>query len=102
LIYLDRNNTPSIWSDIDEAIRKGSSSRKADDFKTILIIPEQAKFDMSLYNTVNSLSPQYIYECIKRIFGRKSHDCLSSENKPKVIEVILKFARLYDGVNFND
>lgn len=41
-----------------------------------------------------------IYECIKRIFGRKAHDCLSSENKPKVVEVILKFARLYDGCDF--
>ena len=37
-----------------------------------------------------------IYECIKRIFGRKNHDCLSAANKPKVVEVILKFARLYD------
>lgn len=43
-----------------------------------------------------------IYECIKRIFGRKNHDCLSAENKPKVVEVILKFARLYDGCDFND
>lgn len=43
-----------------------------------------------------------IYECIKRIFGRKSHDCLSSDNKPKVVEVILKFAKLYDGVDFRN
>ena len=43
-----------------------------------------------------------MYECIKRIFMRKSHDCLSSENKPKVVEVILKFAKLYDGIDFND
>ena len=43
-----------------------------------------------------------MYECIKRIFSRKSHDCLSSENKPKVVEVILKFAKLYDGFDFND
>ena len=41
-----------------------------------------------------------IYECIKRIFGRKSHDCLSGENKPKVVEVMLKFAKLYDGIDF--
>jgi hypothetical protein len=27
---------------------------------------------------------------------------LSGENKPKVIEVILKFAKLYDGTDFND
>ena len=43
-----------------------------------------------------------IYECIKRIFGRKSHDCLSSENKPKVVEVILKFAKLYDHTDLSD
>lgn len=42
-----------------------------------------------------------MYECIKRIFGRKSHDCLSSANKPKVVEIILKFAKLYDGVDLN-
>ena len=51
---------------------------------------------------MNPISPHYIYECIKRIFSRKSHDCLSSENKPKVAEVILKFARLYDGIDFSD
>lgn len=51
---------------------------------------------------MNPISPQFIYECIKRIFGRKAHDCLSAENKPKVIEVILKFAKLYDGVDFHN
>ena len=43
-----------------------------------------------------------MFECIKRIFGRKSHDCLSAANKPKVAEVILKFARLYDGAKLED
>ena len=43
-----------------------------------------------------------MYECIKRIFYRKSHDCLSAENKPKVVEVILKFAKLYDGVDLSN
>jgi hypothetical protein len=43
-----------------------------------------------------------MFECIKRIFGRPSHDCLSAENKPKVAEVILKFARLYDGARLDD
>lgn len=42
-----------------------------------------------------------MFECIKRIFGRKDHTCLSSENKPKVVEVILKFAKLYDGVDLS-
>jgi hypothetical protein len=39
---------------------------------------------------------------MKRIFSRRSHDCLSAENKPKVVEVILKFAKLYEGVDFQD
>ena len=43
-----------------------------------------------------------MFECIKRIFGRPSHDCLSASNKPKVVEVILKFAKLYDGADFYD
>lgn len=43
-----------------------------------------------------------IFECIKRIFGRPTHSCLSSENKPKVVEVLLKFTKLYDGVDFNN
>ena len=43
-----------------------------------------------------------IYECIKRIFGREDHDCLSSACKPKVVEVILKFAKLYDGVDLSN
>jgi len=42
-----------------------------------------------------------IFECIKRIFDRKDHTCLSSANKPKVVEVILKFAKLYDGVDLS-
>ena len=43
-----------------------------------------------------------IFECSKRIFNRKSHDCLSGENKPKAIEVLLKFAKLYDRIDFNN
>ena len=43
-----------------------------------------------------------MFECIKRIFGRPAHDCLSSANKPKVVEVILKFAKLYDGVDLSN
>lgn len=55
-----------------------------------------------MYSTHNPLGPHFIYQCIKRIFARKSHDCLSGDNKPKVIEVILKFVKLYDGTNFNE
>lgn len=65
-------------------------------------MPEQhPDFDMSSYTTLNPICPQMIFECIKRIFGRKDHTCLSSENKPKVVEVILKFAKLYDGVDLS-
>lgn len=43
-----------------------------------------------------------IYECVKRIFGRKQHECLSNSNRPKVIEISLRFAKLYDGVDLSD
>lgn len=43
-----------------------------------------------------------IYECVKRIFGRKSHECLSSSNRPKVMEIALRFTKLYDGVDLTD
>lgn len=102
IIYLDRNNTPDIWTDISSTIKQASERSEIHDFKTILIVPQQPSFDFSLYKTMNPITPPFIYECIKRIFGRKSHDCLSSADKPKVVEVILKFAKLYDGVDFNN
>ena len=71
-------------------------------YKTVLVVPEQHQdFNASLYHTTNPICPQMMFECIKRIFGRPSHDCLSSANKPKVVEVILKFAKLYDGADFS-
>lgn len=100
IIYLDRNNTPDIWADIHNTILKSKISKS--EYKTVLLVPEQHPFDKSVYHTLNPISPQFQYECIKRIFGRKEHDCLSSANKPKVVEVILKFAKLYDGVSFDD
>lgn len=63
---------------------------------------QHADFDPALYHTFNPICPHMMYECIKRIFGRKSHDCLSAENKPKVVEVILKFAKLYDGAQLDN
>ena len=101
IIYLDRNNTPDIWRDIQNTIENVNKKKKVRDYKSVLIVPEQhPDFDPSLYHTKNPVCPQMMYECIKRIFSRKSHDCLSSENKPKVVEVILKFAKLYDGIDF--
>ena len=44
------------------------------------------------------MGPHFAYECLKRIFLRSDHGCLSGENKPKAVEVILKFMKLYDGV----
>jgi hypothetical protein len=73
------------------------------DYKTVLIVPEQHQdFDPSSYHTANPICPQMIYECIKRIFGREDHTCLSSACKPKVVEVILKFAKLYDGFDLSN
>lgn len=43
-----------------------------------------------------------IYECTKRIFNRKQHNCLSGANKPKVVDVILKFTKLYDGADLTN
>lgn len=43
-----------------------------------------------------------IYECVKRIFGRKSHECLSNSNRPKVMEIALRFTKLYDGIDLSD
>jgi hypothetical protein len=43
-----------------------------------------------------------IYECVKRIFGRKDHECLSNKNRPKVVDVSLRFTKLYDGADMSD
>ena len=40
------------------------------------------------------------YHCAKRIFNRHEHGCLSGADKPKAIEVLLKFTRLYDHTDF--
>ena len=55
-----------------------------------------------MYNTLNPICPHLIYECCKRIFGRKEHGCLSGANKPKAVEVVLKFAKLHDGFDFHN
>ena len=50
----------------------------------------------------NPICPHLIFECCKRIFNRKEHGCLSGENKPKAVEVVLKFAKLHDHFDFHD
>lgn len=48
----------------------------------------------------NPISPYLFYHCAKRIFNRQEHGCLSGADKPKAIEVLLKFTRLYDHTDF--
>ena len=43
-----------------------------------------------------------IFECCNRIFKRREHGCLSGSNKPKAVEVVLKFAKLHDDFDFDD
>ena len=59
-------------------------------------------WNRTLYRKKNPICPHLIYECCKRIFGRKVHSCLSAANKPKAVEVVLKFAKLHDGFNFDE
>ena len=71
-------------------------------FRTVVLLPKQESWDKTLYNTLNPICPHLIYECCKRIFGRKEHGCLSGANKPKAVEVVLKFAKLHDGFDFHN
>ena len=48
------------------------------------------------------MSPLLVFECLRRIFSREDHPCLSATNKPKAVEVVLKFVKLHDGINFSD
>lgn len=104
-MYLDRNNTPDIWADIkrtiDASSQPASKSQPKDSF-SIVLLPKQEEFDWSSYQGKNPICPHLTYECIRRIFGRSDHTCLSSANKPKAVEVVLKFVKLHDGFNFAD
>ena len=103
IIYLDRNNTPDIWSDIKRTVDESSkASGSVKDFRTVVLLPKQEAWDKSLYNTKNPICPHLIFECCNRIFKRKEHGCLSANNKPKAVEVVLKFAKLHDDFDFND
>lgn len=58
IIYLDRNNTPDVWGDIQKTITKANKSKKVKEFKTVLMVPEQhPDFDISSYTTLNSICP---------------------------------------------
>jgi hypothetical protein len=99
MIFCDRNNTPDVWSDIISTVKQSKIPRSS--YKTIILVPEQTEFDHNKYVFQNPIAPQFIYECIKRIFSRNGHSCLSGDCKPKVVEVLLKFSRLYDDCDFN-
>jgi len=99
LVYLDRNNTADVWESIVSAVRQSGK----DSSKVICLMPCMGDFDsFGTYEIQNPLSPEFVFECIRRIYGRKEHTCLSSANKPKVIDVLIKFTKLYDGSNFLD
>ncbi|CDW84692.1 UNKNOWN [Stylonychia lemnae] len=109
MIFMDRNNTPDVWNDITGVIKSNDNTFQSDQNfqnqnETILILPNQVPVPKlnELYKCQNPITPQLIYNCIKRIFGRHSHSCLSSENKPKVVEVLLKFTKLYDNIDFEN
>lgn len=101
IIYLDRNNTPDVWGDIRDTI-VNSHPAGFKDYSTVVLLPKQEPWDTTLYRTTNPICPHLIFECCKRIFNRKEHGCLNGSNKPKVIDVILKFAKLHDGFDFQN
>ena len=104
IVFLDRNNTPDVWGDIKKTISDNSfiEPGRVPDFRTVILLPKQENFDKTLYKMQNPICPHLVYECCKRIFNRKEHGCLSGANKPKAVEVVLKFAKLHDGVDFHD
>lgn len=102
IIYLDRNNTPDIWRDITSTVIDSNARKTVKDYRTVVLLPKQEPFDRKLYTRKNPICPHLIFECCKRIFSRKEHGCLSGANKPKAVEVVLKFAKLHDGFNFDD
>ena len=104
IIYLDRNNTPDVWRDIVDTVKQNSYTAPGcpKDYRTVVLLPKQEPFEKTLYQSKNPICPHLIFECCKRIFSRTAHGCLSGDNKPKVVEVILKFAKLHDGVDFED
>ncbi len=74
----------------------------AKDYRTVVLLPKMEPWKKSLHRVRNPICPHLIYECCKRIFSRKEHGCLSGSNKPKAVEVVLKFAKLHDGFDFDD
>ena len=101
IVFLDRNNTPDVWGDIRDTIAASHEGR-AKDYRTVVLLPKMEAWPKEQFRAKNPICPHLVYECCKRIFGRKEHGCLNSENKPKAVEVVLKFAKLHDGFDFDD
>jgi len=72
------------------------------DYQTIVLLPKQYSWPKDQYITKNPICPHLIFECCKRIFNRKEHGCLNGSCKEKAVEVVLKFAKLHDGFDFDD
>ena len=103
IIYLDRNNTPDIWGDIKRIVDESSQETGLPkDHRTVVLLPKQESFNKSLYHRKNPICPHLIFECCNRIFKRREHGCLSGNDKPKAVEVVLKFAKLHDNFDFDD
>ena len=68
----------------------------------MVLLPKQENWDKTLYRCKNPICPHLVFECCNRIFKRKEHGCLSGANKPKAVEVVLKFAKLHDDFDFHD
>jgi len=90
-----------VWADIRDTIQK-SNAAGLKDYRTVVLLPKNEIWDKTLYRMRNPICPHLIFECCKRIFNRKEHGCLSGSNKPKAVEIVLKFAKLHDGFDFDD
>ena len=94
-----------MWGDIKRTIDESSQHNdeaSGKQHRTVVLLPKQEQWDKSLYKKKNPICPHLIFECCNRIFKRKEHGCLSAENKPKAVEVVLKFAKLHDEFDFHD
>lgn len=101
ILYVDKNNTPDSWELNSKVLRKIAADETGKSvIQTVLLVPKQMPFDKAIYRQANPISPQFIYECFFRVFSRKNH-CLSNDNKPKAVEVLFKYMKLFDGVDFS-